>query len=380
MRWIIAITLLLLPVNVHAAENYFVGVRACGVDNIGPLQDTDCISIDRWDVPKGYKTTPLDIYNFVYSRMSGNVAPAAHGHDGATPSAPGFLSVDDKRRLDYQSPTSRGEGAVTGTWTSLAAAGYTVATAQAKWPSLAGVILTEADLVEIGVDWCAAQHTANAAAGGEAVISAGTHVIERTITVPPRTTIKGLSRASVIIPHTTWTGAKNLFTIPASSYEITITGLKLQENPWPVINAGQFTGVFVNSGSYRVRVEGNTGVRLARLVFIDKSSDQATVVDNDTDDVTQEVWYSKGTADDWHVATLIDDNDFLHSYKAGDFWVFQAEDGAQFTYFRVTNNRVGYQGLFRLYNVTTTVEGPSMFSEISRNRVIGIPNGNPLIY
>lgn len=367
----------------------FIGMRPIAGENIGTLRDSDAIGIDRIDEVGQKKTTPLDLYGYMLGKLNNVVAPAAHGHADASTSAAGFLTAIDKYKLDFLPPTTRGNAAsVSGSWVSLATAGYYVATAQSRWPYLTAnglvggvhLIQTADDLAAYSVDWCSMQNTVNQGAGSLAIISNGTHIIERTVEVPSQTVVAGLSKASFILPHTTWTGAKNLLTVPANSYEVTITGLKLQENPWPAINAGQFTGVFVGAASYRIRIERNAAVRLAKLVFFDKSSDQATVVDNDTDDVTQEVWYSKGTTADWHSNWLVDNNDFLHSYKEGDSYAVRAEDGTQFTYFRITNNRVLYQSLFRLYNVTTTVDGPSMFSEISRNRVIGIPNGLPIIY
>lgn len=382
MKRAIAILILLLLVPGHwspVPAEVKLGLRPYAGENIGTLQDEDSIPIDRIDAVGQQKTTPGDLHDYILGRINNVVAPAAHGHSDATTSAAGFLSTVDKLTLDAATVTTKGEGAwMSGTWTSLTTAGYTVVSAQARWPyltqtGLAGgvhLIQTADDLAAYGVDWCAIQNAVHKGTGSLVLVNKGTYIIERPVTVPNQTVIAGMSKASFILPHTTWTGAKNLFTIPTSAYEITITGLKLQENPWPELNAGQFTGVFVNSGSYRIRIERNTAVRLAKLALVDKSSDQVEIIDNDCDDVKQEVWFSKGAADQWHSWPLVDDNDFIHTYHRGYDYAVRFEDGAQFTYLRLTNNRVSYQSLFRSYNVTTAVDGQGMFSEISGNRVI----------
>lgn len=382
IRLLIAILTLTICTQAAAEERVFTGLRACGASTIGTLQDNDCLNVDRWEATKQYQTTPLDILNYIIPRLNGILAPATHTHPLASTSADGMMSAADKLRLDSAPKTTKGEGAAAiGTWTSLATAGYTVATAQARWPSLAGIILSTDDLAAYGVDWCALQNSANTSA--EVDVSAGNHLIERTVTVPSNTQIRAMSRAGTILPHTTWTGAKNLFTVPANANNVTIAGLTLNENPTPSINGGQFTGVYVNSGTYRVKILGNASSSLAHLAVIDKSSNETVVDWNETNDVTQEVYFNKGTTTDWHVFPSVDFNRFMHSYRAGVTYSVQFQDDAQVTYFRVRDNHVTYNALFYLKNLTATPEnGSGMFSQISGNTVIGNMNNNaaPLIY
>lgn len=186
-----------------AAPSFAVdGIRPNAAVNIGNLADNDSIPVDRPNAVTSLKTTPDNLYQYLYARMSGQVAPAAHDHAVATESANGFMSMSDRLMLSGFAVRSRDEGAVAdGTWHSLASRGYTVVSAVERWPYLTAdgtltgthLIQVSSDLDIYGADWCALQDAINKATaqGRRAVVSGmpAAHIIERSLTTPVGATV-----------------------------------------------------------------------------------------------------------------------------------------------------------------------------------------------
>lgn len=155
------ITIWLLAATADAASR-----RPFGFTDIGPLRGSDAFLADRVDLEEPRKTSMDAVSTFVEGQLSGKIAPAVHVHPFANTSTAGFQTSADYEKL--QSLGAAVAPKPVGTWTSLATAGYTVATAQSRWPYL---------ITNPATGWTVYGATIPFQAGNTRIVSTGTDPI-----------------------------------------------------------------------------------------------------------------------------------------------------------------------------------------------------------
>jgi len=364
----------------------FVGLRPNGAADIGTLYDTDRLPVDRVGVDTARSTTPQAISDFVYGRINGMIAPATHDHAVATESAAGFMSEADRLLLSGLDISSRSEGAIAnGTWYSLASQGYTVASAQAKWPylttdgTLTGthLIQTTADLDSYGVDWCALKHAmfkAIALKRRMVVSSAGgAHIIERKLQQPDGTTLDIVGESA----HR-WSDIGSVIrpkegTFPTADGML-VTGVdataRISRVRFAATTGNTYTGIVVTTpGYHRVSITDCVFDYLAKATRVIPMSYQLTFARNTTWECTIGLYPDAGAAGAVHERPWIDGNEFDRGYHSlGDYAIRTADNvavGAPV----ITHNQSAYHlGLYYHHDVTSGQDGT--VGEISHNRII----------
>lgn len=295
------IIILLLWALPAVGADTFVGMRPYGASDIGTLRSNDSIVVDRIDLDTQKKTTPAGITSYVQNALSGVLAPASHVHPFANTSSAtgGFMSASDKTQMaadtaridalySAETPNSAREGAIgDGNWHSLASAGYTVASAQARWPYLTSdgtltgthLITTTSNLTSYGVDWAAIQSCVNKGytlGVGMCIVSGGNPVVERSIVVShDGFTLRGAGRNITDITNnsTLYYSHKAIVHIPSSVDNVVIENMTISGNSVSSYGIGITVGDAVEtpSNQFELYVNYSPIIRAVDFWFLDEA-------------------------------------------------------------------------------------------------------------